>query len=337
MGEKRNDRASASSVTIAQERREPSAELTVGTPASDCPVAVTDSRAKIRAVTTSAPPLIRPRSIARTLRDILTGFGVVAAGVLAVVVLVLGIRHYGFGWDSRAYWLAWRHHGLYGNHAEELGAYLYSPVFAELVWPLTTLSWPVFATLWAVATAGIFVWLLWPLELPWRLFCLLLVLPEVVNGNLWAVFALVLVFGFAYPWLWSVPLLTKVTSGLVGLTWFAVRREWRPLLIALTSSAAIVLVSAAANSGLWRDWLVFLTHGGGHGAGYAVSGRVIPPAVRLPVALLLTVIGARRGRPTWLAWATLLASPVFAYQGLSILAALPRLHRGHTGRSLGLS
>ena len=162
------------SVTIAQERREPSAELTVGTPASDCPVAVTDSRAKIRAVTTSAPPLIRPRSIARTLRDILAGFGVVAAGVLAVAVLVLGIRHYGFGWDSRAYWLAWRHHGLYGNHAEELGAYLYSPVFAELVWPLTTLSWPVFATLWAVATAGIFVWLLWPLELPWRLFCLLL-------------------------------------------------------------------------------------------------------------------------------------------------------------------
>ena len=47
-------------------------------------------------------------------------------------------------------------------------------------------------------------------------------------------------------------LLTKVTPG-VGLLWFAVRREWRALAIALGVTGAIVAVSLLVNGQLWVD------------------------------------------------------------------------------------
>ena len=48
--------------------------------------------------------------------------------------------------------------------------------------------------------------------------------------------------GFRYPWTWGFVLLTKVTPG-IGLLWFAVRREWRALAIALGVTGVIVAVS----------------------------------------------------------------------------------------------
>ncbi len=48
--------------------------------------------------------------------------------------------------------------------------------------------------------------------------------------------------GFRYPAAWSLILLTKITPG-IGLLWFAVRREWRALAIALGATAAIASVS----------------------------------------------------------------------------------------------
>ena len=49
-------------------------------------------------------------------------------------------------------------------------------------------------------------------------------------------------------------LLTKVTPG-VGLLWFVVRREWRPLVIALGVTAAIVTVTFVAVPWMWADWI----------------------------------------------------------------------------------
>jgi hypothetical protein len=147
-----------------------------------------------------------------------------------------------------------------------------------------------------------------------------LVVPEIVDGNIWALFAVVLVVGFRRPGAWAFPLLTKVTAG-VGLLWFAARREWRPALVAVATTAAVVAVSIAATPSLWHDWLAFVRHGGG----YATHGRLVPPVVRLPVALLLVLVAVRRTRPSWLAPAMLLAAPVFGTYNFALLAALPRL------------
>ncbi len=62
-------------------------------------------------------------------------------------------------------------------------------------------------------------------------------------GNVHMLLALAIVLGFRWPATWSFVLLTKVTPG-IGLLWFAVRREWRSLAIALGATAVLVTLSA---------------------------------------------------------------------------------------------
>ena len=86
--------------------------------------------------------------------------------------------------------------------------------------------------------------------------------------------------GFRYPWTWAFVLLTKVTPGL-GLVWFAVRREWRALAIALGVTAAIVAVSLVLDRQLWSEWISFLsaTPEGGSVAQFQIP---VPLWLRLP-------------------------------------------------------
>ena len=55
-----------------------------------------------------------------------------------------------------------------------------------------------------------------------------------------AFIAAAIVIGFRWPAAWSLVLLTKITPG-IGLLWFAVRREWRSLAIALGAVIMIVV------------------------------------------------------------------------------------------------
>ena len=65
---------------------------------------------------------------------------------------------------------------------------------------------------------------------------------EVAGGNVSLLLAAAIVLGFRWPAAWSIVLLTKITPG-IGLLWFAVRREWRSLAIALGATAVIAAVS----------------------------------------------------------------------------------------------
>lgn len=231
------------------------------------------------------------------------------------------------GFDSHAYWAAWHHSPMYGERPNHQDAYLYSPVFAQLVWPLTLLPWPVFLTLWTVAGLVAFAWLLWPLGarlgLPLFLFCI----PQAVVGNIWPFFAIVVVLGFRRPGLWTFPLLTKVTSGM-GIVWFAARREWRPLFRIVTVTGVLVAASVAVSPGLWAGWLHLLT-GGGSAHAPAAGAYDVPLVYRLPPAVFLAVYAARKRRPGLLAAAVGLGSPVFAlswlFSNAFVLVALPRL------------
>ena len=111
------------------------------------------------------------------------------------------------------------------------------------------------------------------------------------HGNIDLFIAAAVALGFRYPWTWGFVLLTKVTPG-VGLLWFAVRREWRALAIALGVTGAIVAVSLAVNPQLWNEWFTFL--------GEAEQGRTVeqfqiglPLWARLAAAAALVVWGAR--------------------------------------------
>jgi hypothetical protein len=250
-------------------------------------------------------------------------------GGLYASVAIVGWRT-ALGFDAHAYWLAWHHSSLYGLPPNTADAYLYSPAFAQLIWPLAKLPWRLFLAAWTVAGFALYAWLLRPLGRtlapPLLLFCL----PQAMVGNIWPLLAVVLVFGFRRPGLWALPLLTKVTAG-VGVVWFAARGEWRNLVRVLVPTALVIAVSVAISPQLWADWLHILA-GDGTG-GSAAGGYDIPLVYRLPVALALAVYAARRSRPGVLAAAMTLACPVFALSymmsNVFLLAALPRLREMH--------
>lgn len=245
------------------------------------------------------------------------GIGITAYA--AVIVAVDGI-----GYDAHAYWLT-AHGPLYTTGPNTPNAYLYSPAFAQAIWPLAQLPWPVFCALW-LGAAGIVLALLlrplgWRRALPLWLCCT----PEVVTGNVFWLFAVVVAFGLRRPWLWAVPALTKVTPAL-GPVWFAVRREWRRLGISVLVTLVVGALSVALDPAAWQAWLDFLRSYLGSTTAQ-VGGLFVPPVVRIPVAVGLVAWGAWRDRRWVLPVGMVLANPVFGSTALVVLAGLPLLLR----------
>ena len=166
-------------------------------------------------------PLVR-----RAVRDGLVLAGLGFAGYL---FLVVAPRAGTFGFDAYAYWSV-NMADPYTVPAGTFGAFTYSPVIARLFSVFGQLSWPTFLWLWTAVLVATVIWL------GWRQALVVLAFPpvalELYHGNVHLLMAAAIALGFRYPAAWSFLLLTKVTPG-IGLVWFAVRREWRPLAIAL--------------------------------------------------------------------------------------------------------
>ena len=228
------------------------------------------------------------------------------------------------GVDSHAYWAAWIGDSMYDRAPGTLDAYLYSPAFAQAVWPLVQLPWPVFGVLWALATVAGFVYLFAPMGWRWVPPMLLLCSPEIASGNVFWLLAIAAALGLRHPSVWAFVLLTKVTPAL-GPIWFAVRREWRDLAVSVAATVTVIAVSYTLSPDLWAQWLAFLVDRAGS-TDTRVGAPIFPPLIiRLPVALVLLVATAlmnkRWGLPVAMVWAT----PVSGIAAFTILAALPRL------------
>jgi Glycosyltransferase family 87 len=255
----------------------------------------------------------------RALRDGLAVAGVLFAGYLFVVVAP-GAGTVGF--DAFAYWHLDIEHP-YQLAAGAFGAFPYTPVAARLFAPARLLPWVDFLWLWLALLVGTVIWL------GWRRTLLVLAFPpvalELYHGNVHLLIAAAIALGFRYPATWAFVLLTKVTPG-VGLLWFAVRREWRHLAIALGVTGALVAVSLVFDLRLWSEWLSGAILPVAEGS-VAQPNLGIPLLVRLPFAIVLVAWGARTDRRWTVPAAAALALPVMWLSGLSILAAIPALDR----------
>ena len=248
----------------------------------------------------------------RALRDAL-----IVAGLLRAVVYFFGqgIHPWTFvGIDARAYWRVDLAHPYVTSAVGEYSTYLYSPAFAQALSPLYVLSFGAFFMLWTVASVAVLYWLVRPW--PWAL--LILFLPwtyELFVGQVHLFIAAVIVLGFRYPALWAFAILTKITPG-IGLLWFLVRREWRPLAIALGATALIALISFVLSPSAWFDWYAFLR-------GSTGSGELLYP--RIAAAAVIVVAGALTGRRWAVPIAVWLALPVVWIESWVILLAIIRL------------
>ena len=253
--------------------------------------------------------------------------GLIIAGWLATAFTVGVITYVGrsLGYDAYSYWSI-DFADLYGRAMESnftLGAFRYGPPIAFLFGPLGALPWWLFLWLWGAVMLAVVAllggrWSLVVLALP-------PVALELYHGNVHLLMAAAIALGFRHPWTWSFVLLTKVTPG-VGLLWFAVRSEWRHFAVALGATLAVVAVTYVITPHYWTEWIDSILSNIDQPQSFSV-----PPAapIRLPMAAVLVIWGARTDRPWTVAVAATIGLPILWPHGLCLaLAAIPFLRLG---------
>jgi hypothetical protein len=255
----------------------------------------------------------------------------ITAAVLAVILVVVLAGPVAVPWPTGAEALCYWFPSLADPYARSDWtapiAYVYSPAFLQAIAPLKALPWPAFLAAWTAILLVAVRWLSGP-----RLYALAIALVafEIAGGNIHLLMAAAVVAGFRWPWTWSFLLLTKVTPG-IGLTWFAVRGEWRNLAIALGATAAIVAASYAVSPAAWAEWVDVLVASAGKTTGtWASIG--LPLWVRLPAAVALVAWGGRTDRRWTVPVAAMLALPALWFGGFSMLLAVIPLRAGAAAR-----
>lgn len=262
------------------------------------------------------------RSDARLLLAI---FGGISAGLILAFSIV-GAGSFdpgsmGAGQDGRSYWLAVRTSFPYELQWGAYGAYVYSPAFSQALSPLFALPWQQFLATWTFMLLAALLVLTGPflfgLALPFAFF-------ELWGGNIHLLLALAIVAGFRWPGAWSFVLLTKVTPG-IGLLWFAVRREWRSLGVALGATAVIAVASWLVAPDLWREWLDVLVRNAGSSP--QPGSIAVSIWLRLPIAVLVVAYGAATNRRWLVPVGSMLAMPALWGGSLTVLFAIAALER----------
>lgn len=276
----------------------------------------------------SSPPATSSIA-ARVWRDRreLVGFALVAAVWSAIVVFSEPWgRPWGTGQDAYCYWIPTYDQPYARSDWTDPIAYVYSPAFLQLLAPLKVLPWQAFMAVWTTIQLGAVLVLT---GRRWFVAGVILGLMELAGGNIHLLLAAAMVLGFRWPAAWALVLLTKITPG-VGLLWFLIRREWRNLGIALGATALIAAVSFVSMPDAWLEWVGVLSRIAGRDGTWAAVP--IPFLVRLPVAIVLVVWGARTDRRWVVPVAGMLALPALWYGGLSMLLAVIALQSPATTR-----
>ena len=260
--------------------------------------------------------------------------GLIVAGAVFVVFQVMGVAagQPFAAYDVHSYWLAGgSDHPYAGTIASgfddsvNLYKYRYPPPLAQVFAVLHLLPFPLVAGLWIAMLFAIV------LVLGGRWAPLVLLFPptlaELYLGNVNLLIALAIVVGFRWPAAWSVVLLTKMTPG-IGLAWFAFRREWRSLAVALGFTAAVAAVSFVLSPSWWREFVDAMTVQAGAALDVPPAAIQISLPIRLVVALVVVAYGARTDRAWLVPVAATIAAPALWWNVFVILVACVPLAEG---------
>jgi GNAT superfamily N-acetyltransferase len=245
--------------------------------------------------------------------------GLIAGAVILVLVVAFRVPSeatWPTGREAFCYWLPSLADPYARSDWTQAVAYVYSPAFLQAIAGLKALPWVAFLAVWTVLLLLAVRYLVGP-----RLWAVAIAFTaiELLGGNIHILLAVAIVVGFRYPAAWGFVLLTKVTPG-VGLLWFAVRREWRSLGIALGATALVAVVSWAILPGAWADWVDVLGASATKTVG-TWAAVPVPLWLRLPAAVALVTWGARTDRRWTVPVAAMLALPALWFGGASMLLA----------------
>lgn len=258
----------------------------------------------------------------RLLRVLLWGLGIAAA----IIVWVGFTRSGGLPVDAHAYWAA-DPNDLYAGslRGESTDSYLYSPAFEFVAGWGRLLPFEVFVAIWRAVLLAALVSLAGPFTVV--VLFTVPVLSEINAGNIQMLLALAIVLSFRWPATWAFVILTKLTPG-VGVLWFALRRQWRAVAVALGVTAGLAALSFLLGPDRWFDYLVLLT---GEPAP-AVSPYYLTFWQRLPFALAFILLGSWRGYRWPVVVGATLALPVYYILSTSLLVGVLPFARAELGR-----
>lgn len=218
--------------------------------------------------------------------------------------------------DAYTYWSAPYSNPYPGPQLGLPGAYLYPPPFIQALAPLRLLPWEAFHGLWAAIGFGALIFLVGPVGGALAVSLLPFIYRDLLVGNVHLMLGATLVLGLRYPVLWAFPILTKLTPG-VGVLWFAVRREWGRLLVAIGLTAAIALISILLTPDLWAAWLDRMQSDSGRAGGTYLAIL----ALRLAVSGAIVLYAGWRSRAWLIPIAVVIALPILWPDSLAILLA----------------
>ncbi len=178
--------------------------------------------------------------------------GIIVAGGIWLGIVLLA-QPYGGSWgtgqEAISYWGPRLAHPYAQANWTTTGAYVYSPAFLQLLSPLRALPWVAFLGVWTAMLLLAVRYLTGP-----RLFVMgaVLAMAEIAGGNISLLLAVAIVG--------RLPLARRLGTdppdqGDAGsrLLWFAVRKEWRNLGIALAATARRDRRLAAIMPGAWAE------------------------------------------------------------------------------------
>ena len=258
--------------------------------------------------------MTRPKMV----RDAFVVLGIIAAATYWLYLTNGG----GLPVDVHYYWAA-DPANLYPHpEAGEHNGYNYSPAFEFVAGWWRGIPFEAYAAIWRAVLLAMLVYLAGP----FTLFALLTVpvASEINAANIQIPLALAVVLGFRWPATWAFVILTKLTPG-IGLLWFALRREWRHLAIAIAATAAIAAVSFVLMPDQWAGYLRLLTGS----QAPAVAPYYLPFWTRLPVAIAVIVFGGVTGRRWPVVVGATIALPVYYITSSAMLVGLlPYVRKG---------
>jgi hypothetical protein len=246
---------------------------------------------------------------------VVAGLIVLGSGIWAYDLWVLGVGHAS---DAHAYFASSLQDPYAVSTIGTTDAYDYSPAFAQLLEPLRWLGWDGFREVWRAGAIGSVIVLSGPFS--GLLAFTTPVTTEVNLANVHLLMPLAIVAGFRWPATWAFVLLTKVTPG-IGLLWFAARREWRSLAVALGATVAISLVSFVLAPSAWTAWVGVLATGGGPQPGQTEL-IPLPLWIRMIAAALITTVAARTNQRWGVIVAAFVAMPVTWTASASVLVGI---------------
>lgn len=286
-------------------------------------------------------------------RAVLVGAAAASMVLIDVSVIARGIDRANALRDLELYLLAGKRfaEGLQPYQLTPVGAtlvdqslypYLYAPPFLPPLGILSTLPWPVVATLSIAASGAAAVAALRVIGVRWVWVPIFLLWPPFFEGiwvgNVAIISALLLCIAFARPRAGGLLVLGAMfkPQALVPALWLVRGRRWRALAIGFALAGAIALATLPfVGLGAWFDWLQGLRAFQESVAAMPVlHAFALPAFVPYPAFVALAVAAVAwallpRGRPGLqrLGVASIIASPTLYGHGLlALLPALASLH-----------